>query len=108
MVKKKKKRDKQESEDAKEDGLHDEHPKKNLTNSPTKDKYKAVETTDKEDEVEIKGQNTKDKKQKGPKVPSVAVALMKTYGPYYLLAGVYKLIYDIIGFINPQILRFVP
>ena len=37
--------------------------------------------------------------------PSVWKAIMATFGGYYVLGGIFKLVYDIISFINPQILK---
>ena len=45
--------------------------------------------------------------QKKAKQPSLFKALCISFGPYYMLGGVYKLVADIISFINPQLLRYI-
>jgi hypothetical protein len=42
---------------------------------------------------------------KSKKEPSVWRTLLRTFGPYYLLGGSFKLVYDMITFVNPMILR---
>ena len=44
-------------------------------------------------------------RERKPREPSVWMAVVRTFGPYYLLGGLYKLIYDLITFINPLVLR---
>ncbi len=43
--------------------------------------------------------------QPGTKEPSVYKAIFNAFGWYYILGGFFKFAYDIISFINPQILR---
>ena len=45
--------------------------------------------------------------KKGTKVrkPSLLAALARTFGGYYAVAGVILLCYDLVAFINPQLLR---
>ena len=47
---------------------------------------------------------TKDEGKK-PKTPSLYVALFKTFGAYYFSGGLFLLCYDIVSFVNPQILQ---
>ncbi|XP_064636350.1 multidrug resistance-associated protein 1-like [Lineus longissimus] len=46
---------------------------------------------------------------KGPmkKTPSLGMAFTKGYGPYYVLGGFFKLIYDIMSFLQPLILSLL-
>ena len=39
--------------------------------------------------------------------PSVWRVVCRTFGPFYAVGGVYKLIYDLISFVSPLILRLV-
>ncbi|CAN9508890.1 unnamed protein product [Ophioblennius macclurei] len=39
--------------------------------------------------------------------PSFLRALIKTFGPYFLIGSAYKLLQDVITFINPQLLRML-
>lgn len=46
-------------------------------------------------------------KQKGtPRQPSFLRALIKAFGPYFLIGSAYKLLQDIITFVNPELLRW--
>lgn len=38
--------------------------------------------------------------------PSFLKALVRGFGGYYALAGVFKFFYDCLTFVNPQILRY--
>lgn len=40
-----------------------------------------------------------------PRQPSFLRALVKAFGPYFLIGSAYKLLQDVITFINPQLLR---
>uniref|UniRef100_A0A668A6A6 ATP-binding cassette, sub-family C (CFTR/MRP), member 3 n=1 Tax=Myripristis murdjan TaxID=586833 RepID=A0A668A6A6_9TELE len=47
-------------------------------------------------------------KQKGtPRQPSFLRALIKAFGPYFLIGSAYKLLQDVITFVNPQLLRML-
>uniref|UniRef100_A0A8C3M273 Canalicular multispecific organic anion transporter 2 n=1 Tax=Chrysolophus pictus TaxID=9089 RepID=A0A8C3M273_CHRPC len=39
--------------------------------------------------------------------PSFLKALMRTFGPYFLIGSFFKLIQDLLSFVNPQLLRLV-
>ncbi|XP_041078301.1 ATP-binding cassette sub-family C member 3-like isoform X2 [Polyodon spathula] len=41
------------------------------------------------------------------KQPSFLKALLKAYGPYFLIGSVYKLMQDLISFVNPQLLNLL-
>lgn len=43
--------------------------------------------------------------QKAQKQPSFLRAILKAFGPYFLIGSAYKLLQDVITFINPQLLR---
>lgn len=44
--------------------------------------------------------------QKGSaRQPSFLRALIKAFGPYFLIGSAYKLLQDVITFVNPQLLR---
>ncbi|XP_024120754.1 canalicular multispecific organic anion transporter 2 isoform X2 [Oryzias melastigma] len=45
--------------------------------------------------------------QKAPKQPSFLRALLKAFGPYFLIGSAYKLLQDIITFVNPQLLSLL-
>lgn len=40
-----------------------------------------------------------------PHQPSFLRALIKAFGPYFLIGSCYKLLQDVITFVNPQLLR---
>ncbi|XP_040885254.1 ATP-binding cassette sub-family C member 3 isoform X2 [Toxotes jaculatrix] len=42
-----------------------------------------------------------------PRQPSFLRALIKAFGPYFLIGSAYKLLQDIITFVNPQLLRML-
>lgn len=39
------------------------------------------------------------------KEPSFLKALLRAFGPYFLIGSFYKLIQDLLSFVNPQLLR---
>lgn len=39
------------------------------------------------------------------KEPSFLKALFRAFGPYFLIGSFYKLIQDLLSFVNPQLLR---
>lgn len=39
--------------------------------------------------------------------PSFLKALIRTFGPYFLVSSFFKLIQDLLSFVNPQLLRLV-
>lgn len=39
--------------------------------------------------------------------PSFLKALLRTFGPYFLIGSFFKLIQDLLSFVNPQLLRLV-
>lgn len=53
------------------------------------------------EEVEVLLSNQKAASQK----PSFLRALLKAFGPYFLIGSGFKLLQDIITFVNPQLLR---
>uniref|UniRef100_A0A3P8UPJ9 ATP binding cassette subfamily C member 3 n=1 Tax=Cynoglossus semilaevis TaxID=244447 RepID=A0A3P8UPJ9_CYNSE len=55
------------------------------------------------DEVEVLLSNQK----KSPHQPSFLRALIKAFGPYFLIGSAFKFLQDIIAFINPQLLRML-
>ncbi|XP_051926934.1 ATP-binding cassette sub-family C member 3-like isoform X3 [Hippocampus zosterae] len=42
-----------------------------------------------------------------PRQPSFLYSLIKAFGPYFLIGSAYKLLQDIITFVNPQLLRML-
>ena len=46
------------------------------------------------------------KRHSKEKEPSLTKALSICFGPYFMLGGFYKLVSDVISFINPQLLRY--
>lgn len=44
-------------------------------------------------------------KQKDPKKPSFLRSLIKAFGPYFLIGSAFKLLQDLITFVNPQLLK---
>uniref|UniRef100_A0A4W6BM49 ATP-binding cassette, sub-family C (CFTR/MRP), member 3 n=1 Tax=Lates calcarifer TaxID=8187 RepID=A0A4W6BM49_LATCA len=59
--------------------------------------------TDSPEEVEVLLSNQK----AAPRQPSFLRALIKAFGPYFLIGSAYKLLQDIITFVNPQLLRML-
>uniref|UniRef100_A0AAQ5XS94 ATP-binding cassette, sub-family C (CFTR/MRP), member 3 n=1 Tax=Amphiprion ocellaris TaxID=80972 RepID=A0AAQ5XS94_AMPOC len=55
------------------------------------------------EEVEVLLSNQKS----APRQPSFLRALIKAFGPYFLIGSAYKLLQDIITFVNPQLLRLL-
>ncbi|XP_071329266.1 ATP-binding cassette sub-family C member 3 isoform X2 [Trachinotus anak] len=55
------------------------------------------------EEVEVLLSNQK----AAPHQPSLLRALVKAFGPYFLIGSAYKLLQDIITFVNPQLLRML-
>ena len=53
------------------------------------------------EEVEVLLSNQK----AAPHQPSFLRALVKAFGPYFLIGSCYKLLQDVITFVNPQLLR---
>lgn len=39
------------------------------------------------------------------KKPSFFKALLRTFGPYFLIGSFFKVIQDLLSFVNPQLLR---
>ncbi len=64
-----------------------------------------LDVTDDKAYVELK--KPSDDKKQGDKAeqPSLFPVILRCFGGYYILVGLFKLACDIIGFINPQILR---
>lgn len=44
-------------------------------------------------------------KQKVSRQPSFLRSLLRAFGPYFLIGSAYKLLQDLITFVNPQLLR---
>uniref|UniRef100_A0A673CJC1 ATP-binding cassette, sub-family C (CFTR/MRP), member 3 n=1 Tax=Sphaeramia orbicularis TaxID=375764 RepID=A0A673CJC1_9TELE len=55
------------------------------------------------DELEVLLSNQK----ASPRQPSFLRALIKAFGPYFLIGSAYKLLQDVITFVNPQLLRML-
>uniref|UniRef100_A0A8D2ZP87 ATP-binding cassette, sub-family C (CFTR/MRP), member 3 n=1 Tax=Scophthalmus maximus TaxID=52904 RepID=A0A8D2ZP87_SCOMX len=55
------------------------------------------------EEVEVLLSNQKS----SPRQPSFLRALIKAFGPYFLIGSAFKLLQDIITFVNPQLLRML-
>uniref|UniRef100_A0A3B5AM29 ATP binding cassette subfamily C member 3 n=1 Tax=Stegastes partitus TaxID=144197 RepID=A0A3B5AM29_9TELE len=55
------------------------------------------------EEVEVLLSNQKS----APRQPSFLRALIKAFGPYFLIGSAYKLLQDVITFVNPQLLRML-
>ncbi|XP_056153641.1 ATP-binding cassette sub-family C member 3 [Lampris incognitus] len=47
------------------------------------------------------------KQKEAPRQPSFLRALLRAFGPYFLIGSAYKLLQDLITFINPQLLRML-
>lgn len=45
--------------------------------------------------------------KKHDRKPSFLKALLRTFGPYFLIGSFFKLIQDLLSFVNPQLLRLV-
>lgn len=45
--------------------------------------------------------------KKHSRKPSFLKALLRTFGPYFLIGSFFKLIQDLLSFVNPQLLRLV-
>ncbi len=60
-----------------------------------------------DDKAYVKLKKPSDDKRRGDKAgqPSLFPVILRCFGGYYVLVGLFKLACDIIGFINPQILR---
>uniref|UniRef100_A0A4W5LCT3 ABC-type glutathione-S-conjugate transporter n=1 Tax=Hucho hucho TaxID=62062 RepID=A0A4W5LCT3_9TELE len=54
------------------------------------------------EEVEVLLSKTKD-----PKKPSFLRSLIKAFGPYFLIGSAFKLLQDLITFVNPQLLKLL-
>ncbi|KAM8876677.1 ATP-binding cassette sub-family C member 3 isoform 2-T2 [Synchiropus picturatus] len=61
----------------------------------------GAETSPEEVEVLLSNQKA------SPKKPSFLRAMVKAFAPYFLIGSAYKLLQDIITFINPQLLRML-
>ncbi|XP_062330079.1 ATP-binding cassette sub-family C member 3 isoform X3 [Osmerus eperlanus] len=48
-----------------------------------------------------------EEKKKTPRKPAFLRSLLRTFGPYFLIGSAYKLLQDIITFVNPQLLRML-
>uniref|UniRef100_A0AAZ3SGN9 ATP-binding cassette, sub-family C (CFTR/MRP), member 3 n=1 Tax=Oncorhynchus tshawytscha TaxID=74940 RepID=A0AAZ3SGN9_ONCTS len=46
-------------------------------------------------------------KQKDPQKPSFLRSLIKAFGPYFLIGSAFKLLQDLITFVNPQLLKLL-
>lgn len=46
------------------------------------------------------------KKKKESQQPSFLRALLRAFGPYFLIGSAFKLLQDVVIFINPQLLRW--
>ncbi|XP_061665901.1 ATP-binding cassette sub-family C member 3 isoform X2 [Syngnathoides biaculeatus] len=57
--------------------------------------------TSPEDEVLLSGQKA------APRQPSFLRALITAFGPYFLIGSAFKLLQDVITFVNPQLLRML-
>ncbi|XP_033988993.1 canalicular multispecific organic anion transporter 2 isoform X3 [Trematomus bernacchii] len=45
--------------------------------------------------------------KKAPRQPSFLRALIKAFGPYFLIGSAFKLLQDVVTFVNPQLLRML-
>ena len=63
----------------------------------------------KDDKAYVKLKKSSDDKKGESKSerPSLFPVTLRCFGGYYIIVGLFKLVCDIIGFINPQILRYV-
>ncbi|KAM8837861.1 ATP-binding cassette sub-family C member 3 isoform 2-T2 [Spinachia spinachia] len=61
----------------------------------------AGESSPEEAEVLLSSQKT------GSRQPSFLCALIKAFGPYFLIGSAFKLLQDVITFVNPQLLRLL-
>lgn len=60
-----------------------------------------------EEFISIRDKMTNTSPKRKIKKASLATALAKTFLPFYSLAGVLLLLYDIVAFINPLLLKYV-
>ena len=47
----------------------------------------------------------KRRKKRGPKEPSLVMALARSFGGTFFVAGVFKLLQDLLNFVSPQLLK---
>ena len=57
---------------------------------------------EKDPHVQVTDTECKKKKENGPSFWKTIVA---SIGPFFMMGGLYKLVYDVVSFINPQILE---
>lgn len=46
-------------------------------------------------------------KRKESRQPSFLWALIRAFGPYFLIGSAFKLLQDLVSFVNPQLLRYM-
>uniref|UniRef100_A0A8C1NE13 ATP-binding cassette, sub-family C (CFTR/MRP), member 3 n=1 Tax=Cyprinus carpio TaxID=7962 RepID=A0A8C1NE13_CYPCA len=72
----------------------------NLLNEWEMEKSKAQSVSPEEEEVLLS-------KRKEARQPSFLRALLRAFGPYFLIGSAFKLLQDLITFVNPQLLRML-
>uniref|UniRef100_A0A8C2BL41 ATP-binding cassette, sub-family C (CFTR/MRP), member 3 n=1 Tax=Cyprinus carpio TaxID=7962 RepID=A0A8C2BL41_CYPCA len=72
----------------------------NLLNEWEMEKSKAQSVSPEEEEVLLS-------KRKEGRQPSFLRALLRAFGPYFLIGSAFKLLQDLITFVNPQLLRML-
>uniref|UniRef100_A0A672Q8X6 ABC-type glutathione-S-conjugate transporter n=1 Tax=Sinocyclocheilus grahami TaxID=75366 RepID=A0A672Q8X6_SINGR len=72
----------------------------NLLNEWEVEKSKAQSVSPEEEEVLLS-------KRKEARQPSFLRALLRAFGPYFLIGSAFKLLQDLITFVNPQLLRML-
>lgn len=82
------------------------HSEENLSSQavyskPPPPTTKNMEGESSPEEVEVLLSNQK----AASRQPSFLRALIKAFGPYFLIGSAYKLLQDVITFVNPQLLR---
>jgi hypothetical protein len=76
--------------------------------SPSHYDIETEDATDPEETAEkrnLSHEASSQPKAKKQKQPSVWKTVVRTFGPYYMLGGIFKLVYDLITFVNPILLK---
>nr|XP_033962957.1 LOW QUALITY PROTEIN: canalicular multispecific organic anion transporter 2 [Pseudochaenichthys georgianus] len=70
---------------------------------PSTTNHTGAEGGSSPEEVEVLLSN----KKTAPRQPSFLRALIKAFGPYFLIGSAFKLLQDVVTFVNPQLLRML-
>ncbi|XP_064806655.1 ATP-binding cassette sub-family C member 3 isoform X2 [Oncorhynchus masou masou] len=91
-----------EVEQAKAHSAVDQSTQAHFSKPPPAGESNHVEGESSPEEVEVLLS-----KQKDPKKPSFLRSLIKAFGPYFLIGSAFKLLQDLITFVNPQLLKLL-